>query len=46
MDLEKQAKQFYDLKFINKLKIFFYLQKFEKEIIGLDGWGKVSFKFN
>ena len=40
---EKQAKQFYDLKFINKIEDIFYLQKFEKEIIGLDGWGKVSF---
>lgn len=40
---EKQANQFFELKFINKCEDIFELQKYEKEIISLDGWGKLSF---
>ncbi len=40
---EKQAKQFFDLKFINKFEDIFYLEKYKKEIINLEGWGELSF---
>ncbi len=40
---EKQVKQFYNLKYINKVEDIFNLEKFESEIIKLDGWGKLSF---
>ncbi len=40
---EKQVKQLFNLKYINKVEDIFNLQKFESEIIKLDGWGKLSF---
>ncbi len=40
---EKQAKQFFDLKFINQIEDIFNLKKYEKEIVNLDGWGELSF---
>ena len=41
---EKQIKQFYELKFIRKIEEIFLLQKYEKKIIALNGWGDLSFK--
>ncbi len=41
---EKQAKQFYDLNFIKNIEDIFYIEKFKKEIIELDGWGILSFE--
>ena len=40
---EKQVKQLFKLKYINKVEDIFNLKKFESEIIELDGWGKLSF---
>ena len=40
---EKQAKQFYQLKFINKREDIFFLHKNKNEILNLDGWGELSF---
>jgi len=40
---EKQVKQLFDLKYINKVEDIFNLEKFRSEIIQLDGWGKLSF---
>ncbi len=40
---EKQVKQLFNLKYINKVEDIFNLEKFESEIIELDGWGKLSF---
>ncbi len=40
---EKQAKQFYDLKFIKSSKDIFQLEKFKEEITQLEGWGELSF---
>ena len=40
---EKQAKQFFELKFINKCEDIFKLDKFKNKILDLDGWGEVSF---
>ncbi len=40
---EKQVKQFFDLKFINKYEDIFELQKYKDKIINLDGWGKRSY---
>ena len=40
---EKQVKQLFNLKYINKVEDIFNLEKFETEIIELDGWGKLSF---
>ncbi len=40
---EKQVKQLFNLKYINKVEDIFSLEKFESEIIKLDGWGKLSF---
>ncbi len=40
---EKQVKQLFNLKYINKVEDIFNLEKFESEIIKLDGWGKLSF---
>jgi len=40
---EKQVKQLFDLKYLNKVEDIFSLEKFETEIIELDGWGKLSF---
>ncbi len=40
---EKQVKQLFNLKFINKVEDIFNLEKFESEIIKLDGWGELSF---
>jgi len=40
---EKQAKQFFELKFINKCEDIFKLDKFINKILDLDGWGEVSF---
>ena len=40
---EKQAKQFFDLGFINKYEDIFDLQKFKIKIINLEGWGELSF---
>ncbi len=40
---EKQAKQFFDLKFINKVEDIFKLVKYKEKIIQLDGWGITSY---
>ena len=40
---EKQVKQLFNLKYLNKVEDIFNLKKFESEIIELDGWGKLSF---
>ncbi len=40
---EKQVKQLFNLKYLNKVEDIFNLEKFESEIIELDGWGKLSF---
>ncbi len=40
---EKQVKQLFNLNFINKVEDIFNLEKFESEIINLDGWGELSF---
>ncbi len=40
---EKQVKQLFNFKYINKVEDIFDLKKFESEIIELDGWGKLSF---
>ena len=40
---EKQVKQLFNLKYINKVEDIFNLEKFESEIIELEGWGKLSF---
>ena len=41
---EKQAKQFFDLKFIKNFADIFKLEKFKQKILTLDGWGEQSFK--
>ena len=41
---EKQIKQFYELAFIKKIEDIFSIQKYEKKIIALNGWGNLSFK--
>ncbi len=40
---EKQVKQLFNLQYINKIEDIFNLEKFESEIIELDGWGELSF---
>ena len=40
---EKQAKQFFDLKIINKYEKIFKLEKYKKNILNLEGWGELSF---
>ena len=40
---EKQAKQFFELKFIEKCEDIFNLYKFKTQIINLDGWGELSY---
>ncbi|MDC2978402.1 NAD-dependent DNA ligase LigA [Pelagibacteraceae bacterium] len=40
---EKQVKQLFNLKYINKIEDIFNLEKFKTEIIKLDGWGELSF---
>ena len=40
---EKQAKQFFDLNYIKSIEDIFYLEKFKKHILKLDGWGILSF---
>ena len=40
---EKQVKQLFNLKYINKVEDIFNLEKFRSEIIELDGWGEISF---
>ena len=40
---EKQVKQLFNLKYINKVEDIFNLEKFKSEIIKLDGWGELSF---
>ena len=40
---EKQVKQLFNLKYINKVEDIFNLEKFRSEIIELDGWGELSF---
>ncbi len=40
---EKQIKQLFSLKYINKVEDIFNLNKFRSEIIKLDGWGELSF---
>ena len=40
---EKQVKQLFNLKYINKVEDIFNLEKFSSEIIELDGWGELSF---
>jgi len=39
----KQIKQFYDLKFINKIDDIFHIDLHKKEILELDGWGDRSY---
>ena len=41
---EKQIKQFYKLKLINKIDDIFLLYQQKKIIINLEGWGELSFK--
>tara|TARA_Y100001970_G_scaffold7687_1_gene8792 strand:- start:67 stop:2091 length:2025 start_codon:yes stop_codon:yes gene_type:complete len=41
---EKQIRQFYELKFIRKIEDIFSIQKYEKKIIALNGWGDLSFR--
>ncbi|MDA9741982.1 NAD-dependent DNA ligase LigA [Pelagibacteraceae bacterium] len=40
---EKQVRQLFNLKYINKAEDIFNLEQYESEIIELDGWGKLSF---
>ncbi len=40
---EKQVKQFFDYKFINKREDIFNLEKYKKDIINIDGWGELSY---
>ncbi len=40
---EKQIKQLFNLKYINKVEDIFNLEKFRSEIVELDGWGELSF---
>ena len=40
---DRQAKQFFDLKFIKKCEDIFNLHKFKNQIISLEGWGDLSF---
>ncbi len=40
---EKQVKQLFNLKYINKIEDIFNLEKFKTEIIKLEGWGELSF---
>ena len=40
---EKQVKQLFNLKYIDKVEDVFSLEKFKSEIIELDGWGELSF---
>ena len=40
---EKQVKQLFNLKYINKVEDIFNLEKFKSEIVELDGWGELSF---
>jgi len=40
---EKQVKQLFNLKYINKVEDIFNLENFRSEIIELDGWGELSF---
>ncbi len=40
---EKQVKQLFNLKYINKVEDIFSLEKFKSEITKLDGWGELSF---
>ncbi len=41
---EKQARQFFDLKMIDKCEDIFELKKYKKEILKLEGWGELSFE--
>ena len=41
---EKQAKQFFDLKLISNVADIFKLEKYNENIINLEGWGNLSFK--
>ncbi len=40
---EKQVKQFFELKLINKYEDIFNLKKYKKKILELEGWGELSF---
>jgi len=40
----KQINQFYKLGFIKNLKDIFYIDKYKKSILDLEGWGELSFK--
>ncbi len=40
---EKQVKQLFNLKYINKIEDIFNLEKYKSEIVKLDGWGVLSF---
>ncbi|OUW95083.1 MAG: hypothetical protein CBD97_03630 [Pelagibacteraceae bacterium TMED237] len=40
---EKQAKQFFDLKYIKNIYDIFNLQNYKENIIKLDGWGDISY---
>ncbi len=40
---EKQAKQFFELKYIKKYEDIFQLENYKNEIINLEGWGELSF---
>ena len=40
---EKQVKQFFELKYVNKFEDIFKLKNFKDKITKLDGWGELSF---
>ncbi len=40
---EKQVKQLFNLKYINKVEDIFNLEKYRSKIIEIDGWGEISF---
>ncbi len=40
---EKQAKQFFDLKYIKNINDIFYIEKYKKQILQLEGWGELSY---
>ena len=40
---EKQIKQFYEIGFVKNFMDIFYIEKYKKEILKLDGWGDLSY---
>jgi len=41
---EKQIQQFYKLGFVKNFEDIFYIDKYKKNILELDGWGRLSFQ--